>query len=197
MTTVAPASCRLSRWRLALGAAGEDARRTAAGTAALLSVVKRHKSRGTRQALRTGSDRHRTSVFKAASSRVDSVYPLGEHKTRIVAASVGSSRISGPERVTYDNRTSQLRDRCSGVVAGGDAVALCQGATGAVFDRQLAFLLQLGSMADCLPDFQLADELWTRRMAEEANYSGAALDRHSAQPRTAQRLQVFAVTRCG
>jgi len=30
---VAPASCRLSRGRLALGAAGEDARRTAAGTA--------------------------------------------------------------------------------------------------------------------------------------------------------------------
>jgi len=28
---VAPASCRLSRGRLALGAAGEDARRTAAG----------------------------------------------------------------------------------------------------------------------------------------------------------------------
>src|SRR5208337_2151593 len=32
---VAPASCRLSRGRLVLGAAGEDARRTAAGTAAL------------------------------------------------------------------------------------------------------------------------------------------------------------------
>jgi len=32
---VAPASCRLSRGRLALGAVGEDARRTAAGTAAL------------------------------------------------------------------------------------------------------------------------------------------------------------------
>src|SRR5450759_2677676 len=36
---VAPASCRLSRGRLALGRAGEDARRTAAGTAALRSVV--------------------------------------------------------------------------------------------------------------------------------------------------------------
>src|SRR5947208_11286610 len=33
-TRVAPASCRLSRGRLALGAGGEDARRTAAGTAA-------------------------------------------------------------------------------------------------------------------------------------------------------------------
>jgi len=32
---VAPASCRLSRGRLALGGAGEDARRTPAGTAAL------------------------------------------------------------------------------------------------------------------------------------------------------------------
>jgi hypothetical protein len=49
---VAPASfdlaqdkpCRLSRGRLALGAAGEDARRTAAGTAALLSALKRDKS---------------------------------------------------------------------------------------------------------------------------------------------------------
>jgi len=36
LTTVAPASCRLSRGRLALGAAGGDARRTAAETAALL-----------------------------------------------------------------------------------------------------------------------------------------------------------------
>src|SRR5208337_1746254 len=35
----AQASCRLSRGRLALGAAGEDARRTAAGTAALLAIV--------------------------------------------------------------------------------------------------------------------------------------------------------------
>src|SRR5271157_587081 len=43
---VAPASCRLSRGRLALGAAGEDARRTAAVTAALLSAMKRHKSHG-------------------------------------------------------------------------------------------------------------------------------------------------------
>ena len=37
---VAPASCRLSRGRLALGAAGEDARRTAAGTAALLGIAR-------------------------------------------------------------------------------------------------------------------------------------------------------------
>src|SRR5437660_4476943 len=35
---VAPASCRLSRASLALGAASEDALRTAAGTAALRSV---------------------------------------------------------------------------------------------------------------------------------------------------------------
>src|SRR5437660_7381896 len=38
-TTVAPASCRLSRGRLALGSAGQDARRTAAGTAALLPAL--------------------------------------------------------------------------------------------------------------------------------------------------------------
>ena len=37
---VAPASCRLSRGRLGLGAAGEDARRTAAETAALLSAMR-------------------------------------------------------------------------------------------------------------------------------------------------------------
>src|SRR6202023_1633260 len=37
--TVAPASCRLSAWRLAIGAAGEDARRTAAGTATLHRFV--------------------------------------------------------------------------------------------------------------------------------------------------------------
>ena len=41
--TSSAGTCRLSRGRLALGAAGEDARRTAAGTAALLSEVKRYK----------------------------------------------------------------------------------------------------------------------------------------------------------
>src|SRR5438552_14385910 len=41
-TRVAPASCRLLRGRLALGAADEDARPTAAGTAALPSILSRN-----------------------------------------------------------------------------------------------------------------------------------------------------------
>jgi len=39
-----PRDCPELVERLALGAAGEDAHRTAAGTAALLSTVKRYKS---------------------------------------------------------------------------------------------------------------------------------------------------------
>src|ERR1700674_5063806 len=57
---VAPASCRLSRGRLALGAAGEDARRTAAGTAALLGSppCKHFQQRG--RNIRRSFCRHRS-----------------------------------------------------------------------------------------------------------------------------------------
>src|SRR5450759_3842647 len=92
--TSSAASCRLSRMRLALGAAGEDARRTAAGTAALLSVLKQYKScgHGTRRTLYE-------TLFPVKRLRVSSGYcEIGEVPIDLQAASFLTSKVSGLEQ---------------------------------------------------------------------------------------------------